>query len=119
MSDETDFLQQLPPSLKQRRGEALESFAHARDPFYSLQLKAMQKTEAQRREESGNGSMMVKLHKPFPELRPKHTLEPLRHSFNQAWLRERRAAHMCMQGEQNYLSPLPENKRQRVYNPER
>ena len=70
-------------------------FDHARDPFISAQLKAMRKTEAQRWEESGRGSSMVRQHRPFPELRPKHESGPLRASFNQAWLKEQRDAQLA------------------------
>ena len=64
----------------------------------SLQLKAMEKTEAQRRGESergGRSSNMVKLDKPFPELRPANENAPIRESFNRAWLREQREARMA------------------------
>ncbi len=78
-----DRLRQTPPVKR--------PFDHARDPLIRAQDHG--KTETQRREEvSGRGSMMVKLHKPFPELRPKHELRPLRAAFNQAWLREQREA---------------------------
>jgi len=36
----------------------------------------------------------VKLHKPFPELRPKNDRSQIRQSFNRAWLRESREARM-------------------------
>lgn len=38
---------------------------------------------------------MVKLHKPFPELKPKAEQGPVKHSFNQAWLKEYRAAKLA------------------------
>ncbi len=73
-------------------------FDHARDPTISKQLKAMELTEAQRRGESerdGRGSEMVKLDKPFPELKPEHESGPIRETFNRAWLREQREARMA------------------------
>ncbi len=74
------------------------AFDHARDPYFSRQLKAMELTEAQRRGESertGRGSQMVKLDKPFPELRPEHEQTPIRESFNRAWLNEQRDARLA------------------------
>ncbi|MEW8072639.1 MAG: hypothetical protein AB2826_19660 [Candidatus Thiodiazotropha sp.] len=69
-------------------------FDHARCPYISRQLKDQSKSEAQRRDESGRGSLMVKLHRPFPELRPKYEEGPVRSAFNQAWFREQRAAQL-------------------------
>ena len=69
-------------------------FDHARSPEISQQLNDLQKSEKQRREEGERGSNMVKQDKPYPELRPKLNLEPKRSSFNQAWLREQRAARL-------------------------
>ena len=83
----------LPPSLL-HAGPLRRSFDHARDPYISTQIKDLEKSEAQRREETGRGSMMVKLHKPFPELRPKNETKPLRQAFNSAWLKEQREAMM-------------------------
>ncbi|MFK5950252.1 MAG: hypothetical protein QM500_15940 [Methylococcales bacterium] len=83
----------MPVSL--RRLRALRTtFDHNRDPYISAQLKAASQTEAKRREESGKGSMMIKLHQPFPTLRPKHEKSMLRASFNRAWLREQRSAFL-------------------------
>lgn len=82
---------QTPVSLRRLRALRIP-FDHARDPSISAQLKALEKTESQRREEQGQGSKMVKLHKPFPELKPKEEGTPLRASFNRAWLSEQRAA---------------------------
>lgn len=88
----SDLRRGLPDSLRQAR-PIKRPFDHARDPLISAQLKDQEKTEAQRREEAaGRGSNMVKLHKPFPELRPRHEQGPLRNTFNQAWLREQREA---------------------------
>ncbi len=68
-------------------------FDHARDPWLSKQLDAERQSETQRRE-SGDGSSMVKLQKPFPELKPKHDLTQVRKTFNQQWMREAHAARM-------------------------
>lgn len=83
-----------PVSLRELRALRVP-FDHARDPYISAQLKAMEKTEAQRREEGGRGSMMVKRHRPFPELRPRNEDRPIRAAFNQAWFREQRAAKLA------------------------
>jgi len=88
--DIPDSFREAPPSRRE--------FDHARDPYISKQLKAMEKTEAQRRgesERSGRGSEMVKLNKPFPELRPANEQAPIRQAFNRAWLREQREARIA------------------------
>ena len=86
--------QNAPVSLKRLR--ALRSpFDHARDPLISAQLKAMAMTESQRREESGRGSSMVGKERPAPVLRPKRAQALIRASFDQAWLREQRAAQLA------------------------
>lgn len=82
-----------PDSLRYTR-PVHTPFDHARCPYISRQLKDQGKSEAQRREESGRGSLMVKLHRPFPELRPKYEEGPIRSAFNQAWFREQRAAQL-------------------------
>ncbi len=88
--DIPDSFREVPPNRRE--------FDHARDHYISLQLKAMEKTEAQRRgesEHSGRGSDMVKLDKPFPELRPANEQAPIRQAFNRAWLREQREARIA------------------------
>ena len=88
--DRPDSFAQAPPNRRE--------FDHARDRYVSLQLKAMEKTEAQRRgesERSGRGSEMVKMDKPFPELRPANEQAPIRQAFNRAWLREQREARLA------------------------
>ncbi len=88
--DRPDSFAQAPSSRRE--------FDHARDRYISLQLKAMEQTEAQRHgesERSGRGSDMVKLSKPFPELRPKLEQAPIREAFNRAWLREQREARLA------------------------
>ncbi|MEW8562585.1 MAG: hypothetical protein AB2541_10780 [Candidatus Thiodiazotropha sp.] len=82
-----------PDSLRYTR-PVHTPFDHARCPYISRQLKDQGKSEAKRREESGRGSLMVKLHRPFPELRPKHEQGQVRSAFNQAWFREQRAAQL-------------------------
>lgn len=84
--------EQMPESLR-RAGSTRRPFDDARDPWLRKQREAERKTETQRRE-TGDGSEMIKLHKPFPELRPKHERAPIRESFNRAWLREENAARM-------------------------
>ncbi len=91
---EPDLRRSAPVSLRQLR--ALRTpFDHARCPYISKQITDSRKPEAQRRGEQGRGSTMVKLHRPFPVLRPKHVQGPLRESFNQAWLKEERAARLA------------------------
>ncbi|MCB1950004.1 hypothetical protein [Nitrosomonas sp.] len=88
--DTPDSFREAPPNRRE--------FDHARDRYISLQLKAMEQTEAQRRgesERSGRSSEMVKLSKPFPELRPKLEQAPIRQAFNRAWLREQREARLA------------------------
>jgi len=88
----------LPESL--RNAEPVRRpFDHARDPYLSKQLNDLKKTEAQRRGE-GDGSRMVKLHKPFPELKPKHDLSQIRQTFNKNWMQEAHAARMTQFDEQ-------------------
>ncbi|MCG7927709.1 MAG: hypothetical protein JAY67_19495 [Candidatus Thiodiazotropha taylori] len=82
-----------PDSLRYTR-PVHTPFDHARCPYISRQMKDRNKTEAQRRGESERGSLMVKLHRPFPELRPKHEQGQVRSTFNQAWFREQRAAQL-------------------------
>ena len=87
----------LDPALRKEAPESLlrvksirDSFEDVRDPYIKRQRDAMRKTEAKRREEGTKGSKMVKLHKPFPELKPKHDLSQIRATFNNAWLKEQR-----------------------------
>lgn len=91
-------------------------FNEAVDPSLKKQREALLKTEAQRREESGTGSNMVKLHKPFPELKPKYELKPIRDTFNQNWLKEHREAafkHLKAQEQNsNSLEQLPVHSRE-------
>ncbi len=85
------------PATFRRAPSQRQAFDYARDPYVSMQLKDMEKTEAQRRgenERNGRGSEMVKLDKPFPELRPVNENAPIRESFNRAWLREQREARL-------------------------
>ena len=86
-------LRQGVPSRLQNAGHVRHDFDHARDPLIRVQLQDLEKAEGQRREE-GDGSKMVKLHKPFPELRPKHDLSQIRGNFNKNWLSEYRSAQM-------------------------
>jgi len=83
----------MPESLR-KAGPVRRPFDHARDPWLSKQLKAERQTEAQRRE-SGDGSKMVALQKPFPQLKPKHDLTQIRKTFNKSWMQEAHAARMA------------------------
>jgi hypothetical protein len=93
-----------PDSLRYTR-PVHTPFDHARCPYVSRQLNDQGKSEAQRREESGRGSLMVKLHRPFPELRPKYEEGPIRSTFNQAWFREQRAAQREYMRTQRQITP--------------
>lgn len=67
-------LRQAPPSREQ--------FAHARDPLISRQLRDEGKTEAQRREESGEQGVQV-LNTRFPKNAPTGKKpDPARRAFN-------------------------------------
>lgn len=88
---EPGLRQSGPVSLRNLRA-AHPLFNRVCDPMRAVQMKDMEKAEAKRREETGRGSEMVRLHRPFPDLRPKNDNTQLRASFNQAWLREQRAA---------------------------
>ena len=89
-----DLAQNAPVNLRELRALRVP-FDHARSPEISMQLNDLQKSEKQRREEGDRGSDMVKQDSPYPELRPKHELKPKRASFNQAWLKEHRAAQLA------------------------
>lgn len=69
-------------------------FDNASNPQRKAERADMERTEAERRREQGEGSQMVKLSKPFPELKPKNATPVLRQSFNQNWLAEQRRAEM-------------------------
>lgn len=87
----------MPASFRKAPSQRRE-FDNVRDPYIGKQLTEMKQTEAHRRGEmdrSGRGSEMVKLNKPFPELRPKLEQAPIRESFNRAWLREQREARLA------------------------
>jgi len=101
----------MPENLR-KAGPVRRPFDHARDPWLSKQLKAERQTEAQRRE-SGDGAKMVKLHKPFPELKPKHDLTQIRKTFNKNWMQEAHAARMTQFDEQaRHMRDQAENKYQ-------
>jgi hypothetical protein len=102
------------PATFRRAPPHRQAFDHASDPYVGMQLKDMEKTEAQRRgesERSGRDSEMVKLDKPFPELRPANENAPIRESFNRAWLREQREARLAdldHQREEQYAIEQPQ-----------
>ncbi len=85
---------QAPQSLRLTQSIG-EPFDYARDPLIRKQLEDERRTESQRRESQGRESQMVKLHRPFPELRPKQEQGPLRAAFNASWLKEQRSARMA------------------------
>lgn len=89
-----------PVSLRELKPTQL-FFNEAVDPLLKKQHEALRKTEAKRREENGSGSQMVKLHKPFPELKPKFSRYQLKKTFNSSWVRERERAAMELMEAQN------------------
>ena len=103
-------LSRTTPASLRNQAPVKHPFDHARDPLISAQLKAMEQTEAQRREESGRGSTMVKLDKPFPDLRPKNDNSQIRPAFNQAWIREQRAARIAQLQEERAAQSTPEQQ---------
>lgn len=113
-----DFASGMPDSLQSIQ-PIQSSFNEAGDPLLKKQREALQLTEAQRREEAASGSQMVKRQKPFPELKPKHELEPIRHTHNQNLLRDHREAvfqHLKTQAE-NY--PIGEQAQSPAREPSR
>jgi hypothetical protein len=106
-SREPRLRQGMPASLRNVENVRF-SFDQARDPFIAAQLQGLGQTEAQRRDE-GEGSDMVKLHKPFPELRHKHDLSQIRKSFNQQYLSEHRHAGIkALEAQEQYLAKKKE-----------
>ncbi len=72
-------------------------FDQSRDPFIAKQLRDMEKTEAERREEqTGRGSAMVKQDQPIASLKPPREIgrEADAQKFRARWLAEQRAAAM-------------------------
>lgn len=103
-----DLQSRLPESLRTQAGVS-SPFEHARCPLNSMQLNDLNKTEAERRGEQG-GSNMIKLHKPFPDLKPKNHQSVVRQHFNQQWLREQREARM-----QHYVQEAREALQRQAY----
>ncbi len=115
-------LRQSVPSRLQQADHLRHNFEHARDPYISSQLKDLEKSESKRRQE-GDGSRMVKLHKPFPELKPKHDRPPIREAFNKNWLSEHRRnqikqfeaeeRHLAAENTQSHEANVPKHERGR------
>ena len=80
----------LPDSLRNAESPRQE-FNDARDPFARAQRLDMQRTEKERREQ-GDGSKMIKMDKPFPELKPANSNVQKRKSFNNELKAEKEAA---------------------------
>lgn len=77
----------LPDTLRYQQSPHRE-FVDASDPFACIEREALQKTESQRRGEQHQGSLMVKMDKPFPQLKPKNDHSVIRESFNRRWNKE-------------------------------
>lgn len=90
-SQDESLRRDTPVSLKEVHA-ANPQFNRVTDPWKAKQLEDMNKTEAQRREEGSRGSEMVKKDKPTPALKPSNENEPVRQTFNKAWLKEHRDA---------------------------
>ncbi len=97
-SHEKPEFRQLNP-LYAKANSITMSFEIERDPNRALQLRDMNKTEAERRRENAErikrrNSFMVKRQKPKPVLRPSPALAygPDRAAFNSEWKQEQRQA---------------------------
>lgn len=97
----SDLYRGTPVSLREVKPASL-FFNDQADPLHKAQRKALQQSESERREAMSQGSLMVKLHKPFPELKPHYAHSVLKASFNQSWLKERkRSALQHLQQQEN------------------
>lgn len=74
----------LPDSLRDTESP-IRAFDDARDPSLKRQRQNMEKTEKQRRDAIGGGSQMVKMDKPFPQLKPRNDNAVIQKSFNGHW----------------------------------
>lgn len=83
---EPSLRDQAPPSL-QRAGSINQSFRE--NAQASMSIKTQNRA---RKIESGSG--MVKQDRPFPELKPKNSQDIKKIAFDQAWIREQRAAQL-------------------------
>jgi hypothetical protein len=112
-ASEPDLAQNSPVNLRELRALHVP-FDHARSPEISSQINDLEKSEKQRREEGERGSDMVKKHHPYPELRPKHELEPKRATFEQAWLKEQRAAKLAQYQDEYVSNQQSQEKSQEI-----
>ena len=111
---DSELSQRAPVSLRNLKPANL-NFNDSADPLYKKQRDALNQTEAQRRESMGEGSLMVKLQKPFPDLKPRNADKVLRQKFNQDWIKEhQRAALAYLEAQESHRqqaddqpSPLP------------
>ncbi|NQZ10815.1 MAG: hypothetical protein HRT35_26990 [Algicola sp.] len=102
-SREPDLRGDVPPSLQKVESPQIP-YEDASQPFLKIQRDAIALSEAQHSDE-GDGSTMVKRHKPFPELRPKHERSQIRKSFNQDYLREHRSAQLkALRAQEQYAT---------------
>jgi len=90
---DSQLVNRLPHTLKQD-ARVTPTFEFEANPQRREERRAMELTEKQRRDEQDPGSMMVKLHKPFPNPKPKNHIGVLRSHFNQQWFQEMRRAQM-------------------------
>lgn len=115
-----DLRNGMPVSLRQAP-PSREQFAHARDPLVSRQLRDEGKTEAQRREESGDQRAKV-LKTRFPKNAPTgRKPEPARKPFNreamQAIREQRFAEYETQRAERR--EQVPDYGQIRSYRPSR
>lgn len=107
----------LSPQAQAALPSVHRAFDINRDPFIAAQLADLDKTEAQRREETGRqeqtgrGSSMVGQDKPRLELNPPPEMRRRVHagSFNQRWLAEQHKAAMASAKQKERSKTTPQH----------
>ena len=93
-ASQPDLRARLPAAFR-HTGTTRRAFDQVRDPLLAEQLRDLNKTEAQRRGEQDQGSLMIKRQRPQPELKPRYHHAITRVQFDLEWLREQRAAMLA------------------------
>ena len=91
---DSELSQRAPVSLRNLKPANL-NFNDSADPLRKKERDALKQSETQRREAMDQGSLMVKLQKPFPDLKPRNADKILRQSFNQDWIKEHQRAALA------------------------
>lgn len=91
---DSELSQGTPVSLRELKPANL-SFNDSADPLRKKEREALKQSETQRREAMDQGSLMVKLQKPFPDLKPRNADKILRQQFNQDWIKEHQRAALA------------------------